>query len=70
MANAAASVAVACFGAVPIALALVAPTSLIWNVMVVCVASLAFLAWFWRLVHFRGRLRGAHNAQPDVIQAG
>lgn len=70
VANAAASVAVVCFGAVPIALALVAPTSLMWNVMVVCVASLTFLAWFWRLVHFRGRLRGAHNAQPDVIQAG
>ncbi len=69
VANAAASVAVVCFGAVPIALALVAPTSLIWNVMVVCVASLTFLAWFSRLVHFRGRLR-AHNEQPDVIQAG
>ena len=70
VANAAASLAMVCFGAVPIALALVAPTSLIWNVTVVCVASLSYLAWFSRLVHFRGRLRGAPTEQPDVIQAG
>ena len=70
VANAAASVAVTCFGALPIALALVAPASLMWNVMVVCAASLIFLAWFSRLVHFRGHLRGANNEQPDVIQAG
>ena len=70
VANAAASVAVACFGAVPIALALVAPTSPMWNALVVCAASLTFLAWFSRLVHFRGHLRGTNNEQPDVIQAG
>lgn len=70
VANAAASASVVFFGAVPIALALVAPTSVAWNILVVGFGCLMFLAWFWRLVGFKGKKRGLSNAVPEAISAG
>ncbi len=69
VANAAASVGIVCFGAMPIALALVAPTNVTWNFLVVGIAYFAFLTWFWRLVGFRGGKRSSSNDAPDAMRA-
>ena len=67
--NAAASVLVLLFGAMPMAVALVAPNSVGWCLGVVVAYVFAYLVWFKRLVGF-GRLRpvasSADNAADPI----
>jgi UDP-N-acetylmuramyl pentapeptide phosphotransferase/UDP-N-acetylglucosamine-1-phosphate transferase len=66
--NAAASVLVLLFGAMPMAAALLAPTSVLWCIAVCVVYVVAYLVWFKRLVGF-GRLRPALPVAPRTQEA-
>lgn len=71
MPNAAASVRVLAFGAMPMAAALVAPESAIWCLAVVVAYAFAYLAWFSSLVAF-GRAHpraGTALAAPEVASS-
>ena len=64
------------FGAVPIVLALFAPASLLWNLAVLALASIAFLTWIEGLINFRhtklgaeGSFRKLHRGETGQLRA-
>lgn len=67
--KAAAAMAVVSFGALPIGLEVILPSSAFWNVVVVGGAILGYLIWFGSLVHFRGRTRYNLNRSAPAIRA-
>ena len=69
VANAAAATAVLSFGAVPIFLAVLAPTSVVWNISIVIIACLTYLLWFSRLVRFKGRGGKFQGNESKAIQS-
>ncbi len=69
VANAAAAVAVALLGAVPMTLALVLPASVVWNILVVGAATAGYIFWFGRLVRFQGRWAQLSSKRSEVVRA-
>lgn len=63
--NAAAAAVLVSFGALPMLAALVAPTSAVWALVVIGVATVGYLMWFKRLVGFRQLRLFARNVKTE-----
>lgn len=70
VANSAASSVMICFGVVPMVLAVVWPTSAVWNGVVFGLAVTCYHIWFARLVRFKGRPRMKRDLVVDSRDAG